>query len=48
MVYLLILGNRRVAFDFKQEEETGIPDGMTIDVNGNIWVACFSGSKVKN
>jgi len=26
--------------------ENGFPDGMTIDTEGNIWVACFSAGRV--
>lgn len=40
-------GNRRVVLDFK---EAGLndqgPDGMTIDNDGNLWVACYNGAKV--
>nr|WP_252315065.1 SMP-30/gluconolactonase/LRE family protein [Sinobaca sp. H24] len=27
-------------------EEQGKPDGMTIDANGNLWIAHFEGSRV--
>lgn len=27
-------------------QELGLPDGMTIDVNDKIWMACFEGSAV--
>jgi len=40
------LSNRRTAFDFKANGVDGIPDGMTIDANGNLWVAVFAGKKV--
>lgn len=42
------LSNARVAIDFDDEERklTGFPDGMTIDVDGNIWVACFNGGRL--
>ncbi|CAL4079075.1 unnamed protein product [Meganyctiphanes norvegica] len=40
------ISNRRVVFDFKKSNVEGIPDGMTIDTDGNLWVACFLGSKV--
>jgi gluconolactonase len=38
--------NRRTAFDFKANGVDGIPDGMTIDADGNLWVAVFDGGKV--
>jgi len=40
------LSNCRVAFDFKEEGVDGVPDGMTIDSDGNLWIAVFNGSKV--
>lgn len=41
------IGNRRKMFDFKAENLTpDIPDGMCVDSNGDVWVACFSGGKV--
>lgn len=41
-------GNRRTLFSFKANNVTGMPDGMTIDDEGNLWVACFNGGKVFN
>nr|XP_037271010.1 regucalcin-like [Rhipicephalus microplus] len=41
--------NRRVLVDFNKKpgfQELGLPDGMTIDVNDKIWIACFEGSTV--
>ncbi len=38
------LSNRRVLRDIDRAE--GIPDGMTIDTEGFLWVALFNGSKV--
>ncbi|XP_004931346.1 regucalcin [Bombyx mori] len=38
--------NRRTLFSFKANNVTGMPDGMTIDDEGNLWVACFNGGKV--
>ncbi|XP_046408358.1 regucalcin-like [Ischnura elegans] len=40
------IGARRPVFDLIQNNVTGHPDGMTIDRNGNLWVACFDGSQV--
>ncbi len=38
------ISNRRTAF--KIPEGAGSPDGMTIDANGNLWIAMFFGSAV--
>ncbi|PZC76950.1 hypothetical protein B5X24_HaOG203994 [Helicoverpa armigera] len=38
--------NRRTLFSFQANNVTGSPDGMTIDSDGNLWVACFDGWKV--
>ncbi|KAL7295469.1 hypothetical protein TKK_0011121 [Trichogramma kaykai] len=38
--------NKRVVFDLKKNNIKGIPDGMTIDVQGNLWVALFDGAAV--
>lgn len=36
--------NRRVVFSFQESE--GQPDGMTIDLDGKLWVAMWSGGQV--
>lgn len=33
-------------FDLQKNDISGIPDGMTIDTNGNLWVAVYSGGSV--
>ncbi|CAH1106228.1 unnamed protein product [Psylliodes chrysocephalus] len=39
--------NRKIVFDLKQHPElSGIPDGMTIDANDNLWIALFGGSHI--
>ncbi|KAJ8888250.1 hypothetical protein PR048_007737 [Dryococelus australis] len=40
------IDNRRTVFDFTKHGLKGVPDGMTIDNDGNLWVACFSCGKV--
>ncbi len=37
-----------MAIDFEDYplKELGYPDGMAIDTDDNIWIACYSGSKV--
>ncbi|XP_033223260.1 regucalcin-like [Belonocnema kinseyi] len=40
------IANRKVVFDFKENNISGFPDGMTIDANGNLWVACWDGSRI--
>ena len=37
--------NRRVAMDLSSGQH-GIPDRMTIDTNGNLWIAFYQGGKV--
>ena len=37
-------GNQRVVFELGEGE--GVLDGMAIDTEGMLWVACFIGSKV--
>jgi gluconolactonase len=43
---ILFPANRRTAFDFELNGIEGIPDGMAIDTEGKLWVACFGGSQV--
>lgn len=40
------ISNLRRIFDFKKNGIEGTPDGMTIDTNGNLWVAVFNGSSI--
>ncbi|KAM3585171.1 uncharacterized protein V6R79_009375 [Siganus canaliculatus] len=40
------IGNRRVVY--RMEEGEGLPDGMTVDADGRLWVACFNGGRVIN
>nr|XP_022906695.1 regucalcin [Onthophagus taurus] len=35
--------NRKVIFDLDSHKIPGVPDGMTIDTDGNLWVAVFDG-----
>ncbi|XP_077498102.1 regucalcin-like [Amblyomma americanum] len=45
------LSNRQVLVDFNSKEEytqCGYPDGMTVDVNGKLWVACYAAGRVIN
>lgn len=40
--------NQRVLLDYESAGlKDQVPDGMTIDVDGNLWVACFGGSQVE-
>ncbi|XP_075898641.1 regucalcin [Nelusetta ayraudi] len=39
-----IMGNRRVVY--RLEEGEGLPDGMTLDAGGGLWVACYNGGRV--
>lgn len=41
-----ILGNRKVVFNLDHHNIPGVPDGMTIDTDGNLWVAVFDGARI--
>ena len=40
------ISGRRTVFDFKAEGVEGVPDGLTVDTDGNVWVAMYRGGKV--
>lgn len=40
------INNERTVFDLKKNNVEGIPDGMTIDSEGKLWVAVYTGGKV--
>lgn len=40
------ISNRETIFEFDKFGIPGVPDGMTIDTDGNLWVAVFNGSRV--
>jgi len=40
------IANRRPVFEFSKNGIAGIPDGMTIDTNGHLWLAVFNGHKI--
>ncbi|XP_013139357.1 PREDICTED: regucalcin-like [Papilio polytes] len=40
------ISNKRYIFDFKENKLIGGPDGLTIDTEGNLWIAIFYGSCV--
>lgn len=40
------ISNKRTVFDLQKNNIPGIPDGMTIDTDGNLWVAVFGGGGV--
>ena len=35
-----------MVFDLESHGIPGFPDGMTIDTNGNLWVAVFNASRL--
>ncbi|KAH1017172.1 hypothetical protein HUJ05_007872 [Dendroctonus ponderosae] len=41
-----VISNRKTIFTFSKHDIDGLPDGMTIDADGNLWVAVFNGSSV--
>ncbi|CAH1775552.1 unnamed protein product [Owenia fusiformis] len=40
------ISNRRVVIDFEKCDEKGVPDGMCIDTEGKLWVACYFGARI--
>lgn len=40
------ISNKRIVFDLKKNNVPGLPDGMTIDTDGNLWVALYFGGAV--
>uniref|UniRef100_A0A1B6FH44 Regucalcin n=1 Tax=Cuerna arida TaxID=1464854 RepID=A0A1B6FH44_9HEMI len=40
------ISNEKVAFCLKNNKVDGAPDGMTIDQEGMLWVACYNGYQV--
>ncbi|KAJ1531489.1 hypothetical protein ONE63_000164 [Megalurothrips usitatus] len=41
-----VLSNRTAAFRFEDHGVPGAPDGLTLDVDGNLWIACVHGGRV--
>ncbi|XP_023246332.1 regucalcin [Copidosoma floridanum] len=42
------IANKRVVFNFTDNKIDGVPDGMTIDANDNLWIAVHDGAVVLN
>uniref|UniRef100_A0A1B6BZ00 Regucalcin n=1 Tax=Clastoptera arizonana TaxID=38151 RepID=A0A1B6BZ00_9HEMI len=40
------LSNENTIFDFKTNNIEGLPDGMTMDFEGKLWVACYGGGQI--
>ncbi|XP_011332720.1 regucalcin isoform X2 [Ooceraea biroi] len=40
------ISNRRIVFDLNKTDLQGVPDGMTIDTDGNLWIALYGGKHV--
>lgn len=43
------ISNQRVLYDFNKNQDIGqheLPDGMTIDTDGHLWVACYDGGRI--
>ncbi|XP_072762623.1 regucalcin-like isoform X2 [Anoplolepis gracilipes] len=40
------ISNKRIVFDLKKANLEGLPDGMAIDTDGNLWIAVYGGSQV--
>ncbi|KAK3926218.1 Regucalcin [Frankliniella fusca] len=41
-----VVSNKTTAFSFVDNKVPGAPDGMTLDVEGNLWIACVHGGRV--
>ncbi|KZC11422.1 Regucalcin, partial [Dufourea novaeangliae] len=41
-----VISNKRTIFDLRENNIPGFPDGMTVDMSGNIWVAVYGGGAV--
>jgi hypothetical protein len=42
----IFTANRRKVFNLEENGVAGHPDGMTIDSEDNLWIACFDGGQV--
>ncbi|XP_015586116.1 regucalcin [Cephus cinctus] len=40
------IDNRKVVFDLKKNNVKGLPDGMTIDTEGKLWLATYNGNAI--
>ncbi|XP_070158393.1 regucalcin isoform X2 [Polyergus mexicanus] len=40
------ISNKRIVFDLNKINIEGVPDGMTIDTDGNLWIAVYGGHHV--
>jgi len=40
------ISNRRVLYDLKKNGNAGLPDGLAVDADNNLWVATFNGAKI--
>lgn len=45
---MYVPANPKKVFVYKDHRLSGIVDGMTIDTDGNLWVANFDGSQVSS
>lgn len=46
ILLMIIVDEGKVIFDFAAQNVTGVPNGMTVDTEGNLWVACLKSSHV--
>jgi len=46
IAFFYVLANKRIVFDFNTTHFSGVPDGMTIDADGNLWIALYGGHHV--
>lgn len=48
MLFNTISGKRQTVFKLDTYNIPGFPDGMTVDSFGNLWIAIWNGSRVRN
>jgi len=40
------ISNKRIAINFDETQQPGVPDGMTVDAEGMVWVAHWGGARL--
>lgn len=48
MIYIFFVVNKQSIFKFSNKRIPGVPDGLAIDVNDNLWIPSFGGGQIVN